>query len=135
MPAIEIRHVEKEDLDQLVKLEHYYSTRYVWQMDLHVSEAKEQIRVGFRQVRLPREVKVEYPRNPNRIHENWKKSSCLLVAVFKQAAVGYISMDLKKNPGTNWVTDLVVKESLRNQGIGTALLLTGMEWGAAQHCR
>ncbi len=68
MPQIEIRPATLGDLTKLVAMEHSYKTNYVWQMDMVDEEGH--MGVTFREVRLPRPVKVEYPpsrrRSPRR---------------------------------------------------------------------
>ena len=128
MPEIEIRHAIAEDIPKLMGFEHSYSSDYVWQMDVQHPE-EEQIEVVFRQVRLPRSMKVEYPRSVQVLAEEWTKRSGLLVATFADEVVGYVSLMLEMAPQTTWVTDLVVTQSLRRKGIGSALVLAGMAWG------
>ena len=62
MPEIEIRPATAEDIKQLVKMDHSYSSNHVWQMDPQF--APDQTGAVFREVRLPRKAKVDYPRSP-----------------------------------------------------------------------
>lgn len=126
MPAIEIRPAIESDIPHLVRLEHSYSSDYVWQMDLEAGET--QIEVHFREVRLPRSVRVDYPRSERALLQDWKQRSGVLVALLEKAPVGYASLVQNHAPKTTWVTDLVVGERLRRQGIGSALLLASQEW-------
>jgi ribosomal protein S18 acetylase RimI-like enzyme len=131
MPQIEIRPAEVEDIPVLVEIEHDYSSEYVWQMEILQSE-EEQVGVTFRQVRLPRSVKVEYPRPVRALSVEWSKRSGILVAVHAGEVVGYLSLMLEMAPLTTWVTDLAVSRRMRRKGIGSALVLAGMAW-AIQH--
>ena len=60
MPAIEIRPAVVNDLPFLSAIEHSFETLYTWQMDRNIDEA--QVMINFREIRLPRPVRVEYPR-------------------------------------------------------------------------
>ena len=60
MPEIDIRPAIATDIKILVAIDHNYSTDYVWQMEIQAEEEK--IGVNFREIRLPRSVRVEYPR-------------------------------------------------------------------------
>ncbi len=65
MPEIEIRPAQITDLNTLLRMDHSYQTAYVWQMD-RFSE-KGQISIYFREVRLPRPVRIEYPNPPEKV--------------------------------------------------------------------
>jgi GNAT superfamily N-acetyltransferase len=126
MPEIEIRPATSADKPYLLELEHDYSTDYVWQMDVKSDEG--QVQVNFKEVRLPRSMRVEYPRSQRLLGEDWAHKAAVLAAVYEGRPVGYISIAHTIAPRTNWVTDLVVMRRLRRQGIGTALVLASQEW-------
>lgn len=129
MPAIEIRPAIETDISHLVAIDHSYTSDHVWQMELETGESE--IKVKFREVRLPRTVRVEYPHPPKNLAQDWKTRSGLLVALLEGRPVGYVSLT-KPIPLASWVTDLVVAASLRRQGIGSALLLAAQEWAAGR---
>ena len=134
MPEIQIRPVVASDIPALVGLDHHYVSNHVWQLEMGIGREEEPsgepIRTAsFRQVRLPRNVRVEYPRSPKNLLEDWSYRSGILVALLGGEPVGYISLMLDFTPLTAWATDLVVHRPLRRQGIGTALILAAMEWG------
>jgi ribosomal protein S18 acetylase RimI-like enzyme len=114
-------------------IDHNYSSDFVWQMEIQSEEA--QVGVSFRQIRLPRSVRVDYPRLPNQLEADWTQRASLLVALLGEAPVGYISLMLNIAPVTAWATDLAVMRRLRRQGIGSALLLAAQEWGGKNDCR
>jgi ribosomal protein S18 acetylase RimI-like enzyme len=133
MPEIEIRPAVAEDIPSLMLLEHDYASDYVWQMEIQPSE-EDQIGVNFRMVKLPRSVKVEYPRSVEVLAEDWIKRSGILVAVHAGEVVGYLSLMLDIAPLSAWVTDLAVSRAMRRKGIGSALVLAGMAWGIQHDC-
>jgi GNAT superfamily N-acetyltransferase len=130
MPEIEIRPATTEDIKQLVKMDHSYSSNHVWQMDPQFTS--EQTGAVFREVRLPRTAKVDYPRSPRSLTKHWESYSGVLVAIHAGEPVGYTSLVENMIPITTWVMDLAVRPNLRRQGIGTALVLAALEWTAAQ---
>jgi ribosomal protein S18 acetylase RimI-like enzyme len=127
MPEIEIRPAVTTDIPVLVSLDHNYSSFFTWQMDVQREEGK--IKVGFLEIQLPRSVRVEYPRSPSALADDWTRRHGLLVAVLGDETVAYISMMLNVTPLTTWVTDLAVMRRLRRQGIGSGLVLAAQEWG------
>ena len=131
MPEIEIRPAIATDIPILIELDHNYSSDLVWQMEIQQPEDG-QVQVSFREIRLPRSVRVEYPRSPKSLLVDWSQRSGILVAVLAEEVVGYISLMDNIVPITTWVTDLAVKRRFRRQGIGAALVLAAEEWGS-QH--
>ncbi len=130
MPEIEIRPAIPEDIDVLAKMDHSYTSDHVWQMDPHFVSG--QTGVVFREVRLPREAKVDYPRSSQSLIKHWESYSGVLVAILSGEPVGYTSLVENMMPITTWVMDLAVRPNLRRQGIGSALMLAALDWTGAQ---
>lgn len=126
MPEIEIRPAIEKDIAVLMEIDHSYSSDHVWQMD-SIFEL-DQTGAVFREVRLPRTARVDYPRPKQVLRDHWKDYSQVLVAVHSGGPVGYASIVKNMIPLTTWIMDLVVTPNLRRQGIGTALLLASLEW-------
>jgi ribosomal protein S18 acetylase RimI-like enzyme len=134
MPEIEIRPAVMNDLQSLIKIEHYYMSQYVWQMDRLVDDG--QIVVNFRQTRLPRPVRIDYSdQHPLLDEENWSRYQAVLVALVDQMLVGYIAISDQFTPRTVWVTDCAVREDYRRKGIGSTLVLAAQEWGVEHNFR
>lgn len=127
MPEIQIRPASSTDIPLLMAIDHTYSSEYVWQMEIETEEKR--IAVNFREIHLPRSVRVEYPRPIHSLADDWTRRSGLLVAVLESEVVGYISLMLDIAPITTWVSDLAVVRRVRRQGIGSALVLAAQEWG------
>lgn len=134
MPEIQIRSAQAADIEALIAIDHNYSTDYVWQMEVQQPDENE-ISVRFRQVRLPRSVRVEYPRSLQSLKTGWKKRSSLLMALTPEndEIVGYVSISKDLVPLTAWITDIAVIPRLRRRGIGAALILAAQEWAKKQH--
>lgn len=133
MPEIEIRPALSADIPYLVAIEHSYKSNYVWQMDFNSEDG--QVAVQFREIRLPRAVRVEYPREPQALAVDWMRRAAVLTALHEGRPVGYVSLSEAISPTTAWVTDLAVHPDLRRQGIATGLLLAAGEWATAHNDR
>lgn len=126
MGNLTVRQAISSDIPDLVKLDHDYSTDHVWQMA--VTRNPEEVGVVFREVRLPRPMRVSYPRDPSRLPDEWTRLPALLVAEAGEARLGYLAMNVGPAAGSGWVCDLVVGSSHRRQGIGTQLLTYARDW-------
>jgi len=125
MPEIDIRPANKNDVDSLSAFEHGYYCEYVWQMSLDLDEDK--THTEFRRIRLPRRVMVPYPRKRDEIFGDMDAVEAFLVAILDGRSVGYIKIQAEKDSQTARVSDLVVSAPLRRQGIGSGLLLAGID--------
>src|SRR4030042_1312366 len=138
MPEIEIRPPTSADIPKLVEMDHDYMSDHVWQMEVQHESGQiprdRRVEVFFRQLKLPSSVRVEYPRSPSELTNDWKDRSCLFVAAIQGELVGYASMMLNSSTRTSWMTDLVVIRRLRRQGIGSALVLAGQDWARHKRC-
>ncbi|HEX2978808.1 MAG TPA: GNAT family N-acetyltransferase [Anaerolineaceae bacterium] len=133
MPQIEIRPAVAADIPILVGIDHGYKSSHVWQMDRLTEES--QIGVNFREIRLPRPVRVEYPRDPQALSSDWTTRAAVLVAVLNGESVGYLSLSEAIAPTTAWVTDLTVDPVYRRQGIASALVLAAQDFAGQHHNR
>jgi GNAT superfamily N-acetyltransferase len=133
MPEIQIRPANPDDIPILSALDSSYTSDFAWQMDLK-SEERARL-IGFREIRLPRSVRVDCPRRPHALLETWQARSGLLTAVLDSEPVGYASLELNIAPATVWITELVVRRRLRRQGIGSALILAAEDWGLEHEAR
>ncbi|HLF89136.1 MAG TPA: GNAT family N-acetyltransferase [Anaerolineales bacterium] len=127
MPAIQVRPVNFTDISALVSIDHHYTTEHVWQMDFQ--EDADQVKITFNERRLPRAMRVEYPRPSQYLAEIWNKKPGILVAELQNGEpAGYINLTDGVIPRTTEITDLAVTMRVRRQGIGKALLLAAEDW-------
>jgi ribosomal protein S18 acetylase RimI-like enzyme len=131
MPQIEIRSFTSADVPEMQEIEHDYQTGQVWQMERIFDEG--QVMITFREIRLPRSVKVDYPRSFKLLSEEPDKEAAILIASSDGVPVGYIRLREQRTPSSAWITDLVVKKDMRRKGIGTALILAAQEWASARN--
>lgn len=134
MPEVQIRPALSSDLIDLMAISPAYLSSRVWQMDRLTDEGV--LGSTFREVRLPREAKVEYPRTPSQVFDTFPDTrQIILAAVMDGVALGYIRISDQVAPRTGWVKDWAVHENMRRKGIGAALLLAGLEWSTEQGYR
>ena len=130
MISFQIRPVVASDLPHLMGFEHNSDSEYVWQLDLRKELG--QVSVSFREVRLPRPIRVSYPRDPFALEENWPQRSATLMALAGNEPVGYICILEQSHATTAWITDLVVDVASRRRGIGSALLNAAQDWALSR---
>ena len=124
---IEIRPVVSTDLPRMMGMDHSVKSEYVWQLDLR--RESDQISATLREVRLPRPISVDYPRNPFSLADEWQYKSAVLVAV-DASVLGYICIVEQTAATLTWITDLVVLPDQRRRGLGSLLLNSAFDWAA-----
>ena len=133
MPSFEIRPATANDLPRLMALDHSCLSDYVWQLE--VRPEANQVNVNFREVRLPRSVTVDYPRNPFALADEWTKRDAVFVGLEVNVPVGYVCVTEEHASAIAWVTDIVVAQEKRRQGLGSALLSAAQTWAAERGVR
>lgn len=133
MTTFEIRPASTNDLPRLMALDHSCMSDYVWQLELR-SEPK-RVSANFHEVRLPRSVKVAYPRDPVSLVEAWDKRDKVLVVWEEDIPVGYVSAVEDGASSIVWVVDLVVSPTVRRRGAASALLTAIQAWAEERGAR
>lgn len=123
---MDIRQVERTEVEQLIAIDHDYETEKVWQLEDAARDGK--AGAVFRVSRLPRPMKVAYPRNPEALERNWKTYSAVFAAEENGQLHGYVTLSQPLTEGIAWITDGVVQPLGRRKGIGSALLLHAQRW-------
>jgi len=122
-----VRLAELADINLCCDLDGSYTTDYVWQMQAHENERT--IEVRFDTVRLPRPMKVAYPRYADELLPNWRRGECFLVAAEPaDQPIAFLDMTAQSGPGVGWIRNLVVHRDVRRQGVATALLRAARYW-------
>jgi len=133
MAQVQVRPAASADLPPLTALDHGYSTDTVWQMDAR--EESGQISITFRTVRLPRSMRVAFPRDSQQLLEAWNRRVCFLVAEDAGLLKGYLNLTLAAAPETGWVADFAVDRRFRRSGVGSVLLASATHWARQNHLR
>lgn len=128
MQQVKIRQAVSGDIPSLISLDHGYSTNHVWQM-IYDQNSRD-ISVRFQEQKLPRPMRVNYPRNPSRLADEWTSKSGLLVAVESDVSVAYVCLVPGPGEDSIWISDVVVDLRVRRQGIATLLIESVKEWSA-----
>lgn len=129
MPTVNIRPAVSSDLPLLLQIDPGYTTECVWQMSS--SDEDGQVSVTFRNVRLPRSMRVTFPRPLDALVEDWPRRACYLVAETENSPKGFLTVTLGSAPGTGWIADFAVERRVRRQGYGSALLVAARQWARA----
>ena len=114
--GLRVRAAVPADLEACAALDHSTATDYVWQMEHGDLDGR--LNVTFRAARLPRTMRVLYPRNGTALKHSWDLNDCFLVAERGHTLVGYVNMREQRAYETGWVADLAVDKARRQQGIG-----------------
>nr|HID12997.1 GNAT family N-acetyltransferase [Anaerolineae bacterium] len=122
-----VRLARPRDLEACGALDHSYTTDRVWQMETR--EENGVLVITFRVARLPREIRVNYPRRGEDLLAGWWRRDGFLVAEEGGRVYGYVALTAQTEHGIAWVGDLVVDRPWRRRGIGTTLLRAAAQWG------
>lgn len=131
--TLTIRSAMPSDYEVCASLDHSVSTEMVWQMIVDENDGTHQ--VAFRSVRLPRSMKVLYPRNGESLLQSWRQHVAFLVAEWEEMVVGYVNIREELSQETAWVADLAVDRSHRLRGVGTSLLNAARKWTIEHNLR
>ena len=116
------------DLDAIAAIDSSFSTDYVWQMELLEDDRLTQ--ASFREVRLPRTMRVAPSRSLEQLAARWSALPLFIVAESERHVRGVLAVSEGTLPKTALVTDCVVDRRFRRRGIGTALLSSAIDWVA-----
>ena len=126
MSDLTIRPALLGDLQECLKFDASYTTEFVWQMDSRVANGE--IRVAFRHVRLPRSMRVAYPRDAEALMADWRLRDALLMAERDGIQLGYVSLSAQPAQRAAHIGDLVVRRAARRTGVGSALIAAAVRW-------
>jgi ribosomal protein S18 acetylase RimI-like enzyme len=129
---MQIHQAELADINLCYQLNKSYTTDYVWQMQTR--ENGRTIDVRFDTVRLPRPMRVEYPRSPDELILHWQQDGCFLIARnSSDELVGFL--DAWPQPWQNllWISNLVIDGAYRRQGFGSRLIKAARRWALEQN--
>ena len=121
-----VRPATLADLNACLLVNHDSVTDHVWQMKF--DEEDTHVDVAFRTVRLPRKMRADYPRNLDRLVEDWQRGEGFLVAEVDGEIRGYVDLITPQWQRSGWVLNLAVDTQYRRRGIGTSLVRHARQW-------
>ncbi|MCL4270923.1 MAG: GNAT family N-acetyltransferase [Anaerolineales bacterium] len=133
MSEIQLRPTVANDLSRLMAFDHSITSDSVWQLELRRDSG--QVTTTFREVRLPRTIKVAYPHNPFALADDWVRKSMMYTAVINTDPVGYVSLLERGTASVVWITDVVVEATSRRRGVGGAMLAAAQGWAESRSHR
>jgi ribosomal protein S18 acetylase RimI-like enzyme len=128
LQEVKVRQAVSGDIPHLMNLDHGYSTDHVWQM-IYDQNSRD-INVRFQEQKLPRPMRVNYPRDPSRLADEWTSKSGILVVLEMENPVAYLTLVPGPAEDSIWVSDVVVDLRLRRQGLATLLIESAIEWAS-----
>jgi GNAT superfamily N-acetyltransferase len=128
-----VRPADLTDLKACLEIDHSYVTNHVWQME--ESEGVGEVTVIFRTARLPRSMRVKYPKDYDNLLESWRRGECFLVAEEDSEVRGYLDMSVQPWHLTGWVDHLAVAKDHRRKGVGTVLVKKAIDWARQRGLR
>lgn len=132
-PRIKIRSMEPTEGQALAEIDHSYHTEHVWQMEL--LKQGDRSGVTFKEVRLPRSMRVEYPRTPWEELSQPGEDGHVFVATVSEEIGGYIRLDVHQAGGGVWIRDMAVRRRFRRQGVASAMILRAQRFSLDKDCR
>ena len=130
---LKIRAAVSADIVQLVGMNHSCSSEYVWQLVLD-KEASD-INVALREVRLPRSIQVQYPRDHFLLADVWKENARTFVALSEGVPIGYTRFLEQAASESVWILDLVVTTEARQKGVASSLIQYVEVWALERRNR
>lgn len=126
MAEIQVRAAVSPDFSILTAFDHSIRTERVWQLDHYGENGNES--VNFREIRLPRPIRVEYPYPSGSLLERSKLLSIVLLACMEDVPIGYIGITTNQAVSNTWIKELVVHERWRRRGFASALIKASHDW-------
>ena len=138
------------DLNACLELNANSQTDHVWQMEAR--EEGDSKAIHFHVVRLPRVMRVAYPRQRDDLYVCWDAGSTVLVASDRRVdpstedltvaddtplprVFGYCQLDAAPWQQSGWISHLIVGRPFRRRGIGSAMITAAKTWGKQQGLR
>jgi ribosomal protein S18 acetylase RimI-like enzyme len=128
-----IRRAFSEDLAVCAQFDASIETDHVWQMDERSVGAD--LQIALRPARLPRPMRVPYPRDTTHLNADWERDECFLVASEGSEILGMIDVRVQPWDGVGWVQHLVVARRHRRKGIATRMVQWASEWARRRNLR
>ena len=127
---MDIRPATLADLNACLSLDHGCETDHVWQMQDQRSKVR--VNVSFDIVRLPRRMRLQYPRDLEQLVEDWQRGEGFFVAEVDGEVRGYVDLIVLPWQGLGRVVNLAVDRGFRRRRLATMLIGHACRW-AREH--
>jgi ribosomal protein S18 acetylase RimI-like enzyme len=128
-----VRQATLAELNRCLQLDHACQTDHVWQLKMHESESE--LEVCFHTVRLPRQMRADYPRSLDQVIEHWHDQAGFLVAEVDGEVRAYVDLIPQSWQLMGWMANVAVEPSYRRRGLATALVRQVGRWARDQGLR
>jgi GNAT superfamily N-acetyltransferase len=126
----EIRLATPDDLSPCLALDRSLETQVVWQIQMR--EEGESRHIAFQTLRLPRAMRVEYPRDETALLTDLNAPEGILVAEAEGIVLGFAQVSVAASDKSAALRNLVVDAPWRRHRVGSALLDQAKGW-AGRH--
>ena len=129
-----IRQAKKQDLRSCLQIDPSYVTTRVWQMIEQQASGRES-QMTFRTSRLPRPLRVQYPRSLTNLGQDMERNACFLVIEEESEGIrGFIDVTVEPDQ-VAYLRHLVIDEDYRHRGLGLHLLEASIAWAVYRRLR
>ncbi len=126
MAKMQITKGHTDDWPSLFSMDANSSSDYSYKVE--IARASDRYSIDLTRFRLPRTVGLSYPKDKATLLSQLSASELVLIGKIQNEAIAFACLDGKAYPDTVQVTDLVVMENARLNGIGTILLVAAEKW-------
>jgi ribosomal protein S18 acetylase RimI-like enzyme len=127
---MEVRLATLADMNVSLSLDHTSVTDHVWQMK--VQKAAARVAISFDVVRLPRQMRAEYPRELDQLSEDWQRGEGYFVAELDGSVRGYVDVIIQQWPRMACLVNLAVHREYRRRGVASTLVRQACQWARDQ---
>jgi GNAT superfamily N-acetyltransferase len=128
MAKMQITKGREEDWPALCSINANASSDYSYKMEF--SRSSEAYGITLTRFKLPRTMGVSYPKDKSALLSHFSTVEVVLIGKIQNEAIAFACLDGRAYPDTAQVTDLVVTENARLNGIGTILLVAAEKWAS-----
>jgi ribosomal protein S18 acetylase RimI-like enzyme len=129
---MQVHPAELVDINFCCQINMSYTTDYVWQM--RTGGDGRTVDIHFDTIRLPRPMRVEYPRLSDELIEHWQREECfLIIRGMQDEIIGFVDAQAQRWHNVLWVSNLVVDSRYRRKGFGSILLKQANRWAVEQN--
>jgi GNAT superfamily N-acetyltransferase len=135
VPTFVIRDGVEDDFQACIQIDHSYETEYVWQVQMHHEDYRDEWNITLKVERLPRFIEIEYPADISRLRLTAPDNHCFLVAANRENTqiFGYLAMIHDRAHHFGQILDVVVTRPYRRFQIGTRLLNVARRWAKERY--